>query len=117
MVWDIYDQALYNPKHIVVKHMYDSHHAGIVWFGFVAGQVLRDHDTTSVAVIQVLRGHIRLTTETERTLSAGQSVQLLANERHALTALEDALVQLILIPHPRYHSLAKELQWNDERPS
>ncbi len=109
MGWSIHDSSLYNADHLVVKHMYDSDHAAVVWFGFMKGQALRDHETTSTAIIQVLRGQISLKTETEDTLHAGQSVQLSPNQRHALVASEDTLVQLLLVPHPRYHSLAKEL--------
>lgn len=109
MPWNIHDPELYNSDHLVVTHMYDSHHAAVVWFGFTSGQALRDHETTSVAIIQVLRGRIRLNTATEQVLEAGQAVQLQPSEHHALTALEDSLVQLVLVPHPRYHSLAEEL--------
>lgn len=42
-------------------------------------------------------------------MSAGQTVELAPRERHALTALTESLVQLVLVPHPHYHSLAQEL--------
>ena len=109
MVWNIDDPELYNREHFVVRHMYDAPHVAIVWFGFHPGQTLRDHDTSSVAIVQVLRGKIRLTTTTEQVLEAGQAVELKVHERHALEALDHALVQLILVPHPSYHSLADEL--------
>ena len=81
----------------------------MIWFGFCQGQSLRDHETTSVAIIQVLKGRIRLTTTVEQDVRAGESVELEPNEHHALLALEDAVVQLVLVPHPRFHSLQKEL--------
>ncbi|MCL5115874.1 MAG: cupin [Firmicutes bacterium] len=109
MAWSVDEPELYNPDHLVVKHMFDSDHAAVVWFGFTTGQSLRDHETTSVAIIQVLKGRIRLNTLSEQVLTAGESVQLKESERHALTALEESLVQLLLVPHPRYHSLAKEI--------
>lgn len=109
MIWNIDDPELYDPDHLVVKHMYDANHAAIVWFGFTDGQTLRDHVTTSVAIIQVLKGRVHLSTAVAQVLETGQTVQLEANEHHALTALEDALVQLVLVPHPRYHSLAQEI--------
>lgn len=108
-MWNSEDLTLYNPDHLVVRHMYDSDHAAVVWFGFKAGQVLKDHETTSTAIIEVMKGRIRLNTAVEQILEAGQGVPLEANERHALTALSDALVQLLLVPHPRYHSLATEV--------
>lgn len=115
MIWNIHDPELYNPDHLVVKHLYDADHAAIVWFGFTAGQTLRDHVTTSVAIIQVLEGIVRLNAAVEQVLEAGQSVQLEANEHHALTAIKNALVQLVLVPHPQYHSLAKEVDLPERR--
>lgn len=113
MMWNISDPDLYSTDHLVVKHMYDSDHAAVVWFGFTEGQTLKDHDTTSVAIIQVLKGHIRLNTTEERVLEAGTAIELKPSERHGLTALsKEALVQLVLVPHPRSHSLAKEINLN-----
>lgn len=108
-MWDIADPSLYNTDHLVVRHMYDSNHVAVVWFGFKAGQTLNDHETTSSAIIEVMKGRIRINTATDQILEAGQAVQLQPNERHALTALADSLVQLLLVPHPRYHSLANEI--------
>lgn len=109
MIWSVDDRELYDMDHVVVKHIYDADHAAIVWFGFTDGQTLRDHVTTSVAIIQVLKGRVHLSTATEQVLASGQTVQLQANEHHAITALEESLVQLVLVPHPRYHSLAQEI--------
>lgn len=109
MVWTVNDTSLYNPAHLVVRNLYDSDHVAIVWFGFVKGQSLRDHETTSVAVVQVLHGRILLTTDQDQELLEGQAVELKPNQRHALMAVEDSVVQLLLIPHPRYHSLAEQL--------
>ena len=109
-MWNIEDRDLYNTQHLVVKHLYDSDHVAVIWFGFVKGQKLKDHETTSVAIIQVLKGSIRLTTGETRELDAGSTVELKARERHALEAVSaEALVQLLLVPHPRYHSLAETL--------
>ncbi len=108
-MWNVNDPELYHPDHLVVRHMFDADQAAVVWFGFQAGQVLKDHETSSTALIQVLQGRIRVNAVEERVLSAGQTVELPPGERHALTALTDALVQLVLVPHPRYHSLGQEL--------
>lgn len=109
MVWNVTDPDLYHPDHLVVRHMYDADHAAVVWFGFKSGQALKDHETSSTAIIQVLKGQVRLSTAEERVMSAGQTVELAPRERHALTALTESLVQLVLVPHPHYHSLAQEL--------
>lgn len=108
-MWTVEDPSLYNPDHLVVRHMYESDHAALVWFGFKAGQTLKDHETSSTAIIEVLRGRIRLNTANEQILETGQAVELKPHERHALTALADSVVQLVLVPHPRYHSLASEV--------
>ena len=109
-MWNIEDSDLDDAQHVVVRHMYDSDHAAVIWFGFVGGQLLKDHETTSVAIIQVLKGIIRLTTGETRDLEAGSTVELQPSERHALQAMSPkALVQLLLVPHPRYHSLAESL--------
>ena len=109
-MWNIEERDLYNVQHLVVKHMYDSDHAAVIWFGFVRGQMLKDHETTSAAIIQVLKGTIRLTTRETREIHAGRTVELQPRERHALEAVSsEALVQLVLVPHPRYHSLAETL--------
>ncbi len=108
-MWNASDPSLYNADHLVVKHMYESDHAAFVWFGFKAGQALRDHETTSTAIIEVLVGRVQLNTASEQVLEAGQGVRLEPSERHALTALLDSVVQLVLVPHPRYHSLAGEV--------
>lgn len=108
-MWNVEDPDLYHAEHLVVRHLYESDHAAVVWFGFKSGQVLKDHETSSTAIIEVLKGRIRLMTATEQILEAGQGVPLAPYERHALTALSDAVVQLLLVPHPRYHSMAHEV--------
>lgn len=108
-MWTVEDPSLYNADRLVVRHMYESDHAALVWFGFKAGQTLKDHETSSTAIIEVLKGRIRLNTATEQILEAGQAVELQPHERHALTAFTDSVVQLVLVPHPRYHSLANEV--------
>lgn len=108
-MWTVEDPGLYNADHLVVVHMYESDHAAVVWFGFKAGQSLKDHETSSTAIIEVLKGGIRLNTTTEQMLYAGEAVELKPHESHALTAFSDSVVQLLLVPHPRYHSLASKI--------
>lgn len=114
-MWDVEDPSLYHADHLMVRHIYDSDHAAIVWFGFKAGQILKDHETSSTALIEVLKGRIRLNTATDQILEAGQGVQLQPGERHALTALADSVVQLLLVPHPRTHSLAGEVGFDADK--
>lgn len=105
-MWNVADPGLYDTEHVVVQHLYDSDHAALTWFGFKTGQTLKEHETSSTAIIEVLSGRVRLTATTEQLLATGQGVQLRPHERHALEALEDSVVQLLLVPHPRYHSLS-----------
>ena len=112
MVWNMNDPELFNPEHLTVKHMYDNKHATVVWFGFCQGQELREHETTSAGVVQVLRGKVQLVTADTQVLEAGQTALLQSSERHSVTALEDSVLQVILVPHPRYHSLSDELEFS-----
>ncbi|AEJ39219.1 hypothetical protein TPY_1029 [Sulfobacillus acidophilus TPY] len=108
--WSIEDPALFHPDHITVTHRYDAPHAAVVWFGLKAGQALKEHETSSQVMIQVLTGAIWMTAGTESFfLRAGETVVLQAGVRHGFTAEDDALVQLIIVPHPRYHSLKEDL--------
>lgn len=109
MAWDIDNSGLYNPDHFVVQHMYDADHAAVVWFGFMPGQALKEHQTSSVAIIQVLKGRVEVDAGETVDLATGQAIELKENQRHAVTAFEQSLVQLILVPHPRFHSLADTL--------
>lgn len=114
-MWNVDDTGLHHPEHPVVRHLYASDHAAVVWFGFKAGQTLKDHETSSTAIIQVMKGQIRLNAATELFLEAGQGVRLEPNQRHGLEALSDSVVQLLLVPHPRYHSLGREVGLGSDR--
>jgi len=108
--WSIEDPELFHSDRLTVTHRYDSPHAAVVWFGLKAGQALKDHETSSQALIQVFTGAIWMTAGTESfLLRAGETVVLEAGVRHGLTAEDDALVQLIIVPHPRYHSLKEDI--------
>ena len=110
-VWRVDDPTLYDDKHFTVRHLFESNHLVVVWFGFVAGQVLRDHQTSSHALIQCISGSVRVESMGETVeLTMGMSVVIEPHVVHALYANERALVQLSITPHPSQHSLLDELQ-------
>jgi quercetin dioxygenase-like cupin family protein len=110
-VWRVDDPALYDEKHFTIRHLFESNHLVVVWFGFVPGQVLRDHQTSSHALIQCISGAIRVESMGETVeLTMGMSVVIEPHVVHALYANERALVQLSITPHPSQHSLLDELQ-------
>ena len=67
----------------------------------LAGHELAEHDSPGEATIQVLRGHVRLTTARdawEGTVGDGVTIP---PERHALAAVEDSVVLLTVVtPRP-----------------
>ncbi|MHB1612147.1 MAG: cupin domain-containing protein [Sulfobacillus sp.] len=110
-IWRTDDSTLYHADHYTVRHLFESSHIVVVWFGFMAGQVLRDHKTSSHALIQCLSGTIIVQAMGESTtLEAGMCAVLEPQSVHALYARERALVQLLITPHPNHHTLAEELQ-------
>jgi quercetin dioxygenase-like cupin family protein len=62
-----------------------------------AGQALAEHENPGEATVQVLRGRVRLTGgDTDAEGAAGELLRVPA-ARHALTALEDAVVLLTAV--------------------
>lgn len=64
----------------------------------VAGRALAEHDSPGEATLQVLRGHIRLTTTSDDAWEGrvGDHVAI-PPERHALDAVEDSVVLLTVV--------------------
>lgn len=110
-VWRVDDPTLYDDTHVTIRHLFESHHLVVVWFGFVPGQRLRDHHTSSHALIQCISGAIRVESMGETVeLAAGMSAVIEPHVRHALYAAERAVVQLSMTPHPSQHSLLEALR-------
>ncbi|CAB1129009.1 conserved protein of unknown function [Candidatus Hydrogenisulfobacillus filiaventi] len=77
---------------------------------FRTGQALAAHRTSSTALIAVLQGRVMVASGTEQAeLGVGEAVLMEPDETHSLQAMEPAVVQLILSPHPRHHTLAETL--------
>ncbi|PLC12040.1 cupin [Kocuria flava] len=60
------------------------------------GAELAEHNAPYAAALQVLHGRIRLTASTDVVLEAGQLHEI-PQERHAVTALEDAVFILTTV--------------------
>ncbi len=88
------------PHHPVVLHSTDGV-ARIVAINLPAGEALEDHQVHEHAWLHVHRGAIEVSADeqTERA-PAGSLVHWEPGERHAVRALDDALLVLILAPWP-----------------
>jgi len=66
-----------------------------------AGDSLRDHQVHERAWISVLQGEVEITTEGNRMAGGpGLVVELGPGERHAVNAVSDARLLLLLLPWP-----------------
>ncbi|MBF6591222.1 MAG: cupin domain-containing protein [Ktedonobacterales bacterium] len=94
-----------------VRVLSDIGAARTVLFAFKAGQHLRDHRTSSQALMQVLRGRITLTVgDVSVRARVGTLLQLEADVTHSLVAdTSAAVVLLTLVPSPARHSLDREV--------
>lgn len=117
-ILDIRDVVSLHPEHLTVVQAYQNPYLKVVWFGFCANQRLADHHTSSHALIQTLSGRVTVHADGQTMdLGAGAIIALDPGVVHSVTAVEDSVVQLILSPHPEYHSLlAKELDTSEKAP-
>ena len=60
----------------------------------VAGQELAEHESPGEATLQVLRGHVRLSSGAESWEGRTGDYAVIPPDRHALAALEDSVVLL-----------------------
>jgi quercetin dioxygenase-like cupin family protein len=71
-----------------------------VIFGFGAGQELSEHTASMPALLQVLRGQVRLTLGDDRIeAKAGAFAQMPAGLKHAILAEEPSVLLLMLLKH------------------
>lgn len=99
---DLWDPAQINPQphHPVVLHSQDGV-ARIVALRLPAGEALQDHQVHEHEWLHVHSGAIEVSTEsTARRAESGALVHWNPGERHAVVALDDSLLVLILAPWP-----------------
>jgi quercetin dioxygenase-like cupin family protein len=63
----------------------------------LAGHDLSEHDSPGEATLQVLQGHVRLTTNGDAWDGKTGDYVAIPNERHALHAVEDSVVMLTVL--------------------
>ncbi|MEO3757676.1 cupin domain-containing protein [Mycobacterium sp. B14F4] len=62
-----------------------------------AGRELAEHESPGEATLQVLHGHVRLSTKADSWEGRTGDFVVIPPERHALTAIEDAVVLLTTV--------------------
>jgi len=91
-----------------VKPVLDNGVSKVVQFSFTKGKVLEKHNTSSDILVQVVEGKIKFAAAGEEViLQRGELLSLDKNVEHALEALEESIVLLILTPSPSAHSIFK----------
>ncbi|HFC12126.1 MAG TPA: cupin domain-containing protein [Anaerolineae bacterium] len=109
-LFDLNQLAEFKETGLGVQMVAQSAHARHVLFSFKAGQGLREHQTTSQITVQVISGEVTFSAEdSTRSLTAGQMVLLAGNIPHAVEAITDSVMLLIMTPDPQAHSLGDEL--------
>ena len=92
------------------KILAQSGHARIVMFAFRKDQLLDKHSASSPITVQVISGKIDFSTEEERvTLLPGELLILEPQVPHKITALEETILLVYIIPNPKAHTLEKEV--------
>lgn len=93
--------ARFAPDRPLPQLLYDSSDLRIVVFGFVAGQVLAAHTSSSTVVMQVLSGSGRIAVgDEERAAAPGHMAVSPPYVPHAIAADTDMQVLAIIAPRP-----------------
>lgn len=74
-----------------------SHELRQTVLALLAGHDLSEHDSPGEATLQVLRGHVRLTTGGDAWDGQTGEYLVIPAERHALHAIEDSVVLLTVL--------------------
>lgn len=110
ILFDLHTLAHFREKGLSTQILSDIGTARVVLFAFKAGQQLKEHQTTSQILVQVVRGDITFTTpSTSMNMQVGMLLQLEASIPHSIVAQTDAVVLVAMLPSPTYHSLEQEV--------
>lgn len=110
ILFDLHTLAHFREKGLSTQILSDSGTARVVLFAFKAGQQLKEHQSTSQILVQVVRGDITFTTpSTTMNMQAGMLLQLEASIPHSIVAQTDAVVLVTMLPSPTYHSLEQDV--------
>lgn len=110
ILFDLHTLAHFREKGLSTQILSDIGTARVVLFAFKAGQQLKEHQTTSQILVQVVRGAINFTTPSNSmNMQAGKLLQLEASIPHTIVAQTDAVVLVTMLPSPTYHSLEQEV--------
>lgn len=87
----------------------DNQVSRVVQFSFPKGKILDTHKTSSAILVQVITGQVKFKAEgmRESWLQPGELLSLEPHVEHAVEALEDSVVLLVLTPSPSSHTLFK----------
>jgi quercetin dioxygenase-like cupin family protein len=98
-IWDLATIAV-EPRKPVVLHS-DEGAARVIAINLPAGDQLGEHEVHEHAWLHVHRGSVTVSDGSDSTeAGAGSLVHWEPQERHTVTAVEDALLALILAPWP-----------------
>lgn len=98
-VWNLTELGV-EPRAPIVLHS-DEGAARVIAINLPAGEELQDHQVHEHAWLHVHDGVVEVTIDgTARAVSSGALVHWQPAERHALRAVEDALLVLLLAPWP-----------------
>ena len=98
-LWEL-DQVQVDPRQPVVLHS-DEGAARVVVINLPAGEELQDHEVHEHAWLHVHRGALELDgADGPRQAGPGALAHWRPGERHAVRAVEDALIVLLLAPWP-----------------
>lgn len=108
--FDLRDLTAFHDDGPSVTVLSDIGAARVVLFAFRAGQVLKEHETSSQILVQVLRGRIGFTAAGRTvTARAATLLQVEAGVRHSISAHTNAVVLVTLVPSPLHHSLERDV--------
>ncbi len=95
---DLLQEAEPPADGILSRTLHNDDHVKVVIFGFGEGQELSEHTATMPAVLQVLRGQVRLTLGDDQIEAGpGAFVQMPAGLKHAIRAEGPAVLVLLLL--------------------